>query len=177
MSCTSETEASAEEATEEGAPAAEKRRGRLLRDEHGYYVIDADRINELLDVKKYIDAWPLIPIEELHASSVQHPRHPKYRWLLNTRRVPVQASSSASAATEHGLPKCAGVGIKVRPLWLCKSCTTALCRPEPVMPFHALANWNWGGRLHPLYYNLSIATKALLGLAIMICRLVVLRYS
>ena len=23
------------------------------------------------------------------------------------------------------------------------------------MPFFALANWNWGGRLHPLYYNLS----------------------
>ena len=116
MSCTSETEASAEEATEEGAPAAEKRRGRLLRDEHGYYVIDADRINELLDVKKYIDAWPQIPTEELHASSVQHPSHPKYRWLLNTRRVPVQASSSDAAATEHGLPKCAGVGIKDRTL-------------------------------------------------------------
>ena len=31
--------------------------------------------------------------------------------------------------------------------------------------------------MHPLYYNLSIATKALLGLAIMICRLVVLRHS
>ena len=45
------------------------------------------------------------------------------------------------------------------------------------MPFFALANWNWGGRLHPLYYNLSIATKALLGLAIMVCRLVVLRHS
>ena len=45
------------------------------------------------------------------------------------------------------------------------------------MPFFALANWNWGGRLHPLYYNLSIATKALLGLAVVICRLVVLRHS
>ena len=45
------------------------------------------------------------------------------------------------------------------------------------MPFNALANWNWGGRVHPLYYNLSIATKALLGLAIMVCRLVVLRHS
>ena len=31
--------------------------------------------------------------------------------------------------------------------------------------------------MHPLYYNLSIATKALLGLAIMVCRLVVLRHS
>ena len=45
------------------------------------------------------------------------------------------------------------------------------------MPFFALANWNWGGRLHPLYYNLSIAMKALLGLAIMVCRMVALRYS
>ena len=45
------------------------------------------------------------------------------------------------------------------------------------MPFFALANWNWGGGLHPLYYNLSIATKALLGLAIMVCRLIVLRHS
>ena len=45
------------------------------------------------------------------------------------------------------------------------------------MPFFALANWNWGGRLHPLYYNLSIAKQALLGLAIMVCRLVVLRHS
>ena len=66
---------------------------------------------------------------------------------------------------------------RIGPIWLCKSCTTALCRPEPVMPFFALANWNWGGQLHPLYYNLSIVTKALLGLAIMICRLIVLQHS
>ena len=44
------------------------------------------------------------------------------------------------------------------------------------MPFFALANWNWGGRVHPLFYNLSIAMQALLGLAIMVYRLVVLRY-
>ena len=45
------------------------------------------------------------------------------------------------------------------------------------MPFFALANWNWGGRVHPLYYNLSIAMKSLLGLAIMVCRMIALRYS
>ena len=140
-------------------------------------MIDAHAINKLLDVNKYIEAWPLIPTEELHASSVQHPSYSEYRWLLNTRRVPLHASSSSSAATQQELPKCAGVGVKDQPVWLCKSCTTALCRPEPVMPFFALANWNWGGRLHPLYYNLSIATKSLLGLAIMICRLIVLRHS
>ena len=164
-------EEAAEEATDEEEPATAQRRGRLLKHETGYYVLDAHAINKLLDVKKYIEAWPQIPAEELHASSVQHPSYPEYRWLLNTRRVQVQASSSDSAFTEHGLPKCAGVGLKDRPLWLCKSCMKALCRPEPVMPFFALANWNWGGRLHPLYYNLSITTKALLGLSIMICRL------
>ena len=31
--------------------------------------------------------------------------------------------------------------------------------------------------MHPLYYNLSIAAKALLGVAIMVCRLIVLRHS
>ena len=173
----SEPEAEEEEAADEEAFATEQRRGRLLKDENGYYVIDAYEIHKLLDVHKYIEAWPQIPAEELHASSVRHPSHPEFRWLLHTRRIPLQASCSDSVATEHGLPKCAGVGIKDRPLWLCRACTTSLCRPQPVMPFFALANWNWGGRLHPLYYNLSIATKALLGLAIMICRLVVLRHS
>ena len=116
----SETEEqAAEEATDEEAPATEQRRGRLLKDENGYYVIDAHAINELLDVNKYIQAWQQIPTEELRASSVQHPSHLENRWLLNTRRVPVQASSSVAAATEHGLPKCAGVGIKDTPLWLC----------------------------------------------------------
>ena len=166
-----------EESSDEEAHATEQRRGRLLKDENGFYVIDPHKIHELLDVNKYSEAWPLIPKEELHASSVQHPSHPEYRWLLNTRRIPVEPSSASSSAPAQEMPKCAGVAIKDRPVWLCKSCTTALCRPEPVMPFFALANWNWGGRLHPLYYNLSIATKALLGLAIMVCRLVVLRHS
>ena len=45
------------------------------------------------------------------------------------------------------------------------------------MPAYALANWNWGGRLHPEYKDLNIATKSLLGLATMICRLIVLQHS
>ena len=149
-----ESDAAPEEASDEEAPATEQRRGRQLKDEDGFYVIDAHKINEILDVNKYIEAWPTIPKEELHASSVQHPSYPEYRWLLNTRRVPVQATSVGPAVAAQELPKCAGVGIKDRPLWLCRSCTRALCRPEPVMPFFALANWNWGGRLHPLYRQL-----------------------
>ena len=44
-------EEAAEEATDEEEPATEQRRGRLLKHEIGYYVLDAHAINELLDVK------------------------------------------------------------------------------------------------------------------------------
>ena len=168
---------------EDGAPATKGGPGALLKDEMGYYVASAEAVHELLDVEKYIAAWPRIPREELHASSVQHPRHPGYRWLMNTRRVPTEDAAlllqgeKVAAATEHPLPRCAGVGREDEPVWLCTACTRSLCRTQPRMPFFALSNWNWGGRLHPLYYNLSIATQALLGLAIMVCRLVVLRHS
>ena len=43
------------------------------------------------------------------------------------------------------------------------------------MPPQALANWNWGGREHPKYQNLSMATKSLLGLGKLIMRLVLLK--
>ena len=110
-----DNDAAPEESSNEEAPATEQRRGRLLKDEDGLYVIDANKINELLDVNKYIEAWPLIPKEELHASSVQHPSRPEYRWLLNTRRVPVQASSFGSGVPVQELPKCAGVGSRIGP--------------------------------------------------------------
>ena len=84
--------------SDEEAPATERRGGKLLKDEDGYYVADPHKIHQLLDVSKYIEAWPLIPIEELHASSVQHPTYPQYRWLLNTRRVPAKESENATRA-------------------------------------------------------------------------------
>ena len=42
------------------------------------------------------------------------------------------------------------------------------------MPPQALANWNWGGREHPKYQNLSMATRTLLGLARLLMRMVLL---
>ena len=56
-----DNDAAPEESSNEEAPATEQRRGRLLKDEDGFCVIDANKINELLDVNKYIEAWPLIP--------------------------------------------------------------------------------------------------------------------
>ncbi len=41
-----------EESSDEEAHATEQRRGRLLKDEHGFYVIDPHKIHELLDVNK-----------------------------------------------------------------------------------------------------------------------------
>ena len=43
------------------------------------------------------------------------------------------------------------------------------------MPPQALANWNWGGREHPKYQNLSMAMKNLLGLVKLLMRMVLLK--
>jgi hypothetical protein len=45
----------------------------LLKHGHVYYLQPPELVNELLDVERYAKRWPLIPQEELHASSVQHP--------------------------------------------------------------------------------------------------------
>ena len=105
----SEAESSTESSGDEGTPA---RRSTLLQDDAGYYVSSAEAINTLLDVRAHIKAWPRIPPEELHASSMHHPTYPEYRWLLHTRRIPAQGSvrgpasgaasaASGSAASQH----------------------------------------------------------------------------
>ena len=53
---------------------------------------DPDKVNKILGVEHYITAWPKIPIEELHASSVQHPYHPNMRSL---------AGAAMFASIEH----------------------------------------------------------------------------
>ena len=92
--------AEADASSDEETSATQQQRSMLLKDEDGYYVADPHKIHQLLDVGKYIEAWPLIPIEELHASTVQHPIYPQYRWLLNTRRVPVCATGPQAAVAE-----------------------------------------------------------------------------
>jgi len=49
--------------------------GPQLKDADGYcYLGPADKIQKLLDVNKYVPIVPGAPLEELHASSVEHPR-------------------------------------------------------------------------------------------------------
>ena len=44
-----------------------------------YYLQSPQLVHKLLDVDRYILRWPLIPSEELHASSVEHPDHQEWR--------------------------------------------------------------------------------------------------
>ncbi len=169
-----------------------------LRDEDGFcYFGPVDQVDDILNVNHYRHVVPLAPLEELHASSVQHPRFPQMRWLMHTRRVPVlppesveghtvsaapvsanvggAAVSMDASASEHDRPECAGIGDAEVPCWVCHHCASHLCQAKPKLPPQALANWNWGGREHPKYQNLSMATKSLLGLGKLIARLVLLK--
>ena len=62
----------------------------LLKHRGVYYLQSPEGVQKLLDVERYRQRWPLIPVDELHASSVQHPKHAEWRWLLHSRRVPVK---------------------------------------------------------------------------------------
>ena len=95
-------------------------KGPQLRDENGFcYFGPAEKIHPLLDVELYVPVVPKAPVEELHASSVQHPRFPAMRWLLHTKRVPVcQDTEHTSGATEHMKPSCAGIGDIEKPAWI-----------------------------------------------------------
>ena len=199
-----------EEAAEAQAGSADEQAGRrrsnLLRDKHGlYYFGPAEEIQQLLGVDKYAERWPKIPVAELHASSVQHPDRPGYRWLLHTRRVPLRkkaesavARAEASVADAHaegeaavaredgsrdtaveGHPPCAGIGDSNGTVFLCRWCCHSLCHRKPTLPKRALANDLWGGREHPLYQKLRDlpAARMLLGQARVLYRKVVLNHK
>ena len=53
-------------------------------------------VDKLLSVYRYEQRWDKIPRGELHASAVDHPFHPGWRWLLHTRCVPVEANTGAA---------------------------------------------------------------------------------
>ena len=126
-----------------------------------YYIQNQDKVQELLNVQRYAERWPLIPKEQLHASSVQHPAHPDdphWRWLLHTRRVPVLEPSADSVASDASqpayempespeMPPCAGVGDPDGIAWACWDCICSLCGKNPKQqPLNGLTNDNWIGR-------------------------------
>ena len=108
------------------------------------YLQNPTRVQELFSVERYQERWPLIPQEELYASSIQHPDNPSWRWLLHSRRVPVLAKGALRPAAEDpDRPPCAGIGDASRPVWSCRECQRDLCGPHPKLPLNAVANDNW----------------------------------
>ena len=126
---------------EEEEHARAHRKGPQLRDENGFcYFGPAEKIHAHLDVDLHVPFVPLAPLEELHASSVQHPRFPRMRWLLHTRRVPVmshadtaQHTETAGGAPEHAKPHCVGIGDAEKTAWLCHHCASHLRSNESRM--------------------------------------------
>ena len=110
------------------------------------YVDRPEKLQEFLSVERYAERWPLIPIEGLHASSVQHPDNPSWRWLLHSRRVPVLSPSCSSTDDTDSRPSCAGTGDPTKTVWVCKECKRDVTGTKPLLPLFALANDNWIGR-------------------------------
>ena len=81
------------------------------------------------------------------------------------------ATGHGQRAAEDARPPCAGVGDLDKTAWLCHECAAHLCRKSPKMPPRALANWNWGGREHPLYQNLTMGMRTLLGMGRLVMRM------
>ena len=128
---------------------------------HGeYYIQSPEQLHKHLDVNRYIQRWPLIPAQELHASSVQHPHHQEWRWLLHTRRVPMLNTQAISSTTDS-LPACAGVGDPDAHVWVCWDCLSDVCAKKPALPLNGLTNDNWIGREKPYVRAASRALKML----------------
>ena len=128
----------------------------------------------LLSVDRYAERWPLIPVAELHASSVQHPLHPEWRWLLHSRRVPCIASNVSSGVAQHAdsstsvaaqpadsRPPCSGIGDANWHVWSCWDCLMDIAAKKPKMPVYVCANDNWIGRERVHVREASTATKLL----------------
>ena len=84
--------------------ARQWRRIRPLRDADGvYYVGGTATVCQHVVVEQYATARPLIPVEELRASSVQHPMCPACRWLMHSCSVPARPQETGGASHPAGI--------------------------------------------------------------------------
>ena len=124
-----EGETESDSSAEEGS-ALRMRHRRLLQVRGDYYLRAPAKVAALLAVERYIERWPLIPPQELHASSVEHPQERSWRWLLHTRRVPMDGGEG-TAEPSTGRPGCAGIGDPELACWVCYECLTDLAGQRP----------------------------------------------
>ena len=121
----------------------------------------AEKINKFFSVEHYAKLMPNIPLEELHASAIEHPKY-SYHWLLHARRVPCLQTRPKNNNPSDYAP--AGIGDPDQKAWVCKECRDHLCCAKPTMPPLALSNLFWLGRQHPLFSDLTLGEQLLLGL-------------
>lgn len=121
-------------------------------------------VDKLLSVKRYCGRWPLIPAGELFASGIIHPLFPDMVWLLHTRVIKVQSETFGQRSPLSGEHGCAGVADQGGEVWLCRQCSSCLCRSFPIMPPRALCNDMWIGRLPVLFTDLTQSEKWLMSL-------------
>ena len=118
-----------------------------------------DAVWQLLSVERYQKRWPLIPEEELLASSVSvyNSSRQKVAVLLHKRRV--------DAAMIRG--DC--------PAHVCRDCYYAFVSKQPKLCKFALANDLWLGRPDPLLWQANMTHEMCLALARTVATKVVLR--
>ena len=134
---------------------------RVLQDKQGCFdFLDASVIDEFLCVAKCHKSMPNTDAVALHGTSVQHPAHPQYRWLLYSRRVPYKSCNLRDVSLDR--PDCAGIGSEDSLGRICRSCQDALCVSQLGLHKRALANLMWGGRDHPTHQHLTDAMRMLL---------------
>ena len=109
--------------------AKDPARGILFLEESGAFCFGPkEKIHAILDVQRYVAQWPLVPVEELHASAIQHPDDLNMRWLLHTRRIKcIPPNDVPQLADKDALPPSAGIGDKSASVWCCKRCVESLC--------------------------------------------------
>ena len=158
-----------EDTDDEGHALEQDTRQQFLLKHGGvHYLQSPEAVHAFLSVERYATRWPLVPADELHASSVQHPLHPEWRWLLHVKRVPVKPDAdggpcgAAQPADER--PRCAGIGDENGIVWTCWDCLVDIAARKPKLPINACANDNWIGRERVHVREASLATKMLASL-------------
>ena len=103
------------------------------------WIAQPDLVWDMLSVDEYAKAWPMIPREELKASSV----------MIAGRHVLLHKRRCSAAMLEGTSPA----------IW-CMDCPADLQSKHPVMPKAAIANFNWLGRINK-YQQQLLEPKAL----------------
>ena len=123
------------------------------------FMQNADAVWKLLSVDRYQQRWPMIPAEELLASSVTVVGSDRQRVqvLLHKRRV----------TDDMACGKC--------PTLVCQDCWRAFSPKKPQLCRFALANDMWLGRIDPLLWQANMTHEMCLALARTVATKVVLR--